>query len=674
MSGVQWCDLCKVHLSSEALLHMHNNGKRHHRKVVERDALQALAARSVFISGLNPEIVITEDEISEALSCFGKVEKIHLDIRRGKYVIVEFDQEFSAHKAVFEDKIHIGHQVVPIRARKINFDQCKTKSKIYAIDTNKLINEINGLATFAGQVDNLLELYCLSDVEIAERIKCTHTLTVALSDYFSSDVHVRIFGSSSTSLGTKGSDIDASLFFNISLTKAHCAGDLVRNKYTLMTCDVTALRGRKICAEEYSRLTEADRVRLLNKIMNDIRKRGTAPVSDQYPILDARCPLVRLTVNRKHIVDLSVDNYLGCAKSSWLKSVAHCDSSQLIRKFLVSFRFWVHTNELLKTDEKQHSHFNAYILNLLCVTYLQLCNYIPPLQRAEKEVIVNGWRIDFIVVDVDLSCLTLDKLFKDFFIWFIQLKLKDTILCPYVGNAVSFDQFQQLYPDSSIQDAFKLAHLNIQDPLEWSHNVSILVSEKCIGAMRRKMMFALSRMKIVPDSFLAMLQEACSTDAGTKSSLECVLKINVDDYQANQCMDAVNYIFVNILAFSPAVEPFEKRPRLDSTLNELSRIYLVKQRTWEGRRQKRRQIMRENPIVSNDSLALEEAVTQQISQISEETSLFFKTYVKQKAAEYFLKFVLISGSPVEFNSLIHFLQYFIPAHLSSLPKTYSRII
>ncbi|EJW81179.1 hypothetical protein WUBG_07911 [Wuchereria bancrofti] len=354
--------------------------------------------------------------------------------------------------------------------------------------------------------------------------------------------------------------------------------------------------------------------------MNDIRKRGTAPVTDQYPILDARCPLVRLTVNRKHTVDLSVDNYLGYAKSSWLKSVAHCDSSQLIRKFLVSFRFWVHTNELLKNDEKQRSHFNAYILNLLCVTYLQLCNYIPPLQRAEKGVIVNGWRIDFVVADVDLSCLTFDKLFKD--------------------------------------------------PLEWSHNVSMLVSEKCIGAMRRKMMFALSRMKIVPDSFLAMLQEAYGTDAETKSSLDCVLKINVGDYQANQCMDAVNYIFVNILAFSPAVEPFEKRSRLDSTLNELSRIYLAKQRTWEGRRQKRRQIMREYPAVSNDSLALEEAVTQQISQISEGTSLCFKTYMKQKAAEYFLEFVLISGSPVEFNSLIHFLQHFIPAHLSKLLSSF----
>lgn len=57
----------------------------------------------------------------------------------------------------------------------------------------------------------------------------------------------------------------------------------------------------------------------------------------------------------------------------------------------------------------------------------------------------------------------------------------------------------------------------MQDPLEWSHNISMLVSEKYIGVMRRQMMFALSRMKVVPDSFLAMLQETC-TDTGAKSS------------------------------------------------------------------------------------------------------------------------------------------------------------
>ncbi|VDP18969.1 unnamed protein product, partial [Onchocerca flexuosa] len=509
----------------------------------------------------------------------------------------------------FEDKVRIGQQVVPVRARKVNFDQNESKSKICVIDIDKLIGKMNGLATFIEQVDILLELYCLNNAEVAERINCTETLTAALRNYFSSDIHVQIFGSSSTSLGTKGSDIDASLFFNIPLAEAHPAGDLARNKFVLLTCDIAALRGRKICAEEYARLTEADRVRLLNKIMNDIRKRATAPVSGQYPILDARCPLVRLTVNRKHTVDLSVDNYLGYAKSNWLRDIVCCDSSQIIRKFLVSFRFWAHKNELLRIDEKQRSHFNAYILNLLCIMYLQLHNYIPPLQRAQKEVIANGWRIDFIVDHVDLSSLTLNRLFKDFFIWFVQLKLKDTILCPYLGNTVSFDQFQQLFPDSSVQSVFKLAHLNIQDPLEWSHNVSMLVSEKYIAAMRHQMMFALSRMKTIPDSFLAALQESCSTDAGTKSSSDNTSQIHVGLCQADQCMDAVNYIFVNILIFSPAVEPFQKRPRLDDIPSELCRVYIAKRRTWEGRRLKRRQIMREYSELSNDSIALEEAVS-----------------------------------------------------------------
>lgn len=57
------------------------------------------------------------------------------------------------------------------------------------------------------------------------------------------------------------------------------------------------------------------------------------------------------------------------------------------------------------------------------------------------------------------------------------------------------------------------------------------------------------------------------------------------------------------------MEPFEKRPRLDDTLNELHRVYVAKRRTWEGRRQKRRQIMREYSALSNDSIALEKAVS-----------------------------------------------------------------
>ncbi|VDK30736.1 unnamed protein product [Gongylonema pulchrum] len=173
-----------------------------------------------------------------------------------------------------------------------------------------------------------------------------------------------------------------------------------------------ALRGRKVCAEEYARLSPADRVRLLNKVLNDIRKRALLPVTGQYPIVDARCPLVRFVYNRKRWIDLSVDNRLGYAKSSWIKNIVQCDSSSLIRRFLVAFRFWAHANDLMKIDETERSHFNAYILNLLCITYLQLQNHLPPLQHTSQELLADGWRIDFVVESVDLSNISLSKLFR----------------------------------------------------------------------------------------------------------------------------------------------------------------------------------------------------------------------------------------------------------------------
>lgn len=53
--------------------------------------------------------ILNSFQILEAMSCFGKIEKINLDALSGKYAIVEFDQEISAHKAIFEGKISIGH-------------------------------------------------------------------------------------------------------------------------------------------------------------------------------------------------------------------------------------------------------------------------------------------------------------------------------------------------------------------------------------------------------------------------------------------------------------------------------------------------------------------------------------------------------------------------------------
>lgn len=43
----------------------------------------------------------------------------------------------------------------------------------------------------------------------------------------------------------------------------------------------------------------ADRVRVLAKILNDIRREGLAQVSDQHLVLGARCPIVRFFFNKQ---------------------------------------------------------------------------------------------------------------------------------------------------------------------------------------------------------------------------------------------------------------------------------------------------------------------------------------------------------------------------------------
>lgn len=74
-----------------------------------------------------------------------------------------------------------------------------------------------------------------------------------------------------------------------------------------------------------------------------------------------------------------------------------------------------------------------------------------------------------------------------------------------------------------------------------------------------------------------------------------------------QCLEAAHRIFVDVLAFTPCVEPFDKRPRLVD--EELQRVYIAKQRTWESRRNKRRQLKREKPNLACHAIELEKAVS-----------------------------------------------------------------
>lgn len=96
--------------------------------------------------------------------------------------------------------------------------------------------------------------------------------------------------------------------------------------------------------------------------------------------------------------------------------------------------------------------------------------------------------------------------------------------------------------------------------------------------------------------------------------------VKVDNADLCDCIAAVDQIFCELLDFQPNLEPSAKRPCYG---NEIARQdYDVKSRTWEGRRNKRRQLG--NEFSNIDAWTLEKKVERDLrsGSITEVLQLF----------------------------------------------------
>ncbi|VDN50970.1 unnamed protein product [Dracunculus medinensis] len=502
MSSVR-CDLCNVHLSSHAVLDAHNSGKKHRKKVQDTEHFSALTSRSVYVSGLPLNTFTSIKQVRELFSRYGEVERIFLDLTKGSFAIIDFLDELAAEKALDDQKILVGEHVASIRRRQVSF--IKTKQKLEKIDKKRIIKQLSMVSgSFNDQINELIRLYYIGDDQLAERLSFADLLSTALNNYFCSGVKVILFGSSITKIGTVDSDIDASLFFDQPLSIHGIRSVYERDKFALMTCEPSVFRIRKICASEFGRLATADRVRVLAKILNDIRREGLAQVSDQHLVLGARCPIVRFFFNKQENFRRFID-------------MIASDSSSTIRHFLAIVKFWALLNDFTRQEE-----YRQYNL---------------------EKVTIEDWPIDYTIHPVNLSYISINTLIKsrtvkyfiihifylpihklqDFFTWFVHLQFRDIVLCPRLGLSLNREKFQNLFHQNTIQE-FKFGVLNIQDPLELSHNISQFVSTHYISMMRREMMYALARIKLHPDSLVALLSSDIMSQNSHTSNLRFFLK------------------------------------------------------------------------------------------------------------------------------------------------------
>ncbi|CAB4014697.1 speckle targeted PIP5K1A-regulated poly(A) polymerase-like [Paramuricea clavata] len=73
-----YCDVCDTFISSEPLLVMHNNGKKHQRLLKAREDRKASTERSIYVRGFENKITL-ENDLNVYFSQFGKVSNIFVD-------------------------------------------------------------------------------------------------------------------------------------------------------------------------------------------------------------------------------------------------------------------------------------------------------------------------------------------------------------------------------------------------------------------------------------------------------------------------------------------------------------------------------------------------------------------------------------------------------------------
>ncbi|KRY91402.1 Nucleolar complex protein 2 -like protein [Trichinella pseudospiralis] len=307
--------------------------------------------------------------------------------------------------------------------------------------------------------------------EITEREK----LCSCLEEYFqrcNENVDVVLFGSSVNGFGWQNSDVDMTVFYRSTPTKGK---------------EVVDSPGAPI--EKFYKLLQ----------------KWPGLEGKAHLVQSKRCPLIHFRCDGNYRCELSLNNIHSVRTTQWLRQFADTYSEWLPR--LASLiRFWI-SEYMNSKDEK----FNSYPLLLMLITFLRQSGYIP-------------YKCD--LFEDEMSELTLQeenckkipsvsRLFAKFVCFLDQLPwtLRDVVFQPRRADVVPSMEFlaesSRLAVDKSVDyNLFKFSHVNVQDPLDCTHNPA--------GSIRRNAAFLF---RIFVQRTWRMVMKSVLPDNGSKLAL-----------------------------------------------------------------------------------------------------------------------------------------------------------
>uniref|UniRef100_A0A914M7Z1 RRM domain-containing protein n=1 Tax=Meloidogyne incognita TaxID=6306 RepID=A0A914M7Z1_MELIC len=490
MEQTFFCDVCNLKVFSQKFWDDHVNGFKHKQMVDKKRELEILANRSVHLNNFKEEI--KEELLLQIFDQFGEVDRVLID-KSGKnaYAIIEFKEEEAAKNLLGAmQRIKIGKENVLKFLEDCPFE-------------------------FSAQLDGLIEKFALSKDLIDERLTFASKLQNHFQRYFSSPLSIRLFGSSSTGLGFIDSDLDLNFILdNVEINKNGCSSPFTSTNSNDMEIDIGEFSPEELLksplnAKTFLNLTKTNQIRILNTLINSLRKESSIIIS-HVPVKDARTPILFLTIclNRVKIpCEISVQNLFGESKANLIGDLVKAETSGILFRLLFFLKLWASSNELFSSDNDSDgpkSCWNSYTLSLCTIGFLQKINRIPPIFKFlnPNSRKINGWAIEYSIPKFTIEKEEFPLLLKDLFT-FLFLNLKsDLVVLLQEGEIIKVNEFKKEFFDKSpeIEKRWRFSLVNIQDPLELSHNVAANVGKASLSKMRWKLTYGISVLKHSKDS------------------------------------------------------------------------------------------------------------------------------------------------------------------------------
>jgi len=513
------CDVCGITAGSEESFKLHVEGKPHKKELARQTQLNELVLKSVFLTSFKHSP--SEEIILETLSEFGQVDRIILDKKAGKFAIVEFSTAEPVQTLLQKKSIQVGEDKVNVKKRKVDFAKPEPKSgSLTGINEADLLKFTQQKLRGDLRIDlqAIYEQYKRKSTQIVDVF--LPQLSTFIQAYFNEEIKLMVFGSTATGLATYDADVDICFISkepNDETFSLQTSSSNIAKTSDVMLQSVSDLRESRIPMPAFNALKKSDQVKLLTRIFNEFRKQ-TNLIDSLQGVGDAKCPVVRFNIpgagdNGLDLeCEVSVNNFLGMHKSLFVKNSLNED----LLLILFCIRIWGKCFKLFKQSDDSVGHWSSYALSLVFVQFCQVKGFISEVKIEGPEQ-VNGWDVQYSVSEKPSPQWGLDEFLLNFFKFTASIFNQPTVLSVRNGRLYKIDEFKEEFK-GKVADNFKFSLVNVQDPIELSHNVTANVSSDFLKTLRGQSMRVLCNLKANPPHPIPALFAGKAQKPGTAAS------------------------------------------------------------------------------------------------------------------------------------------------------------